>query len=180
MEYAPRTAQPILVSFPRYAGEFEPFLFANGGYGLTLAFRPRATPHWRLRAGGYANHVPGWIVDMKGANQDWDVWLRGWTASAEWFPSNNRGGFFVGAGVGYSRNEYTPPSNNGHTWIAHMVVIPVAGYQYFPLAASNLYFQGSMLANVHVLTDGITQVNEERYDEDVIVPSAAFHVGVEF
>lgn len=180
IEYAPRKAQPILVAFPRYAGEFEPFIFVNGGYGLSIAVRPKAFPHWRVRAGGYAVHVPAWMVDIKPANHDWEVWIRGWTASAEWFPGEGRGGFFVGAGLGYSRNAYTPPSRNGRTWIAHMSAIPVVGYQYFPMAVSNLYLQASAYANVHLLTDGVTRVNEERYHEDLVLPFATLHVGVEF
>lgn len=180
IEYAPRRRQPILVSWPRYAGEFEPFIFANGGYGLSLCWRPKSAPHWRLRGGGTAFHMPSWMVDMKSANRGWDVWIRGFTASAEWFPSNSRGGAFAGAGIGYSRNAYTPPSENGRTWLAHLVAVPVAGYQYFPLVESNLYLQLSVLANVYLLTDGVTTVNEEHYDEDPVVPSATFHIGIEF
>jgi len=165
-----------------YAIEIDPLTFALDGYSLHARVSPKNLPHWRFGAGIYSMEFPDVFVDMNSDNKNkgWQVELdQGIGLFTEYYLRNNREGWFVGAQL--AQQEFSiqnDQTGSQQQQFKNLLLMPYTGYRW-PLN-NELYVQGWFGVGYTEKSSGNTQLGENNYDIDPLVPFGAIHVGYEF
>ena len=174
----------------------DPSMFALGGYSAWLTGRVPLGNGLRLGGGLFALDVPAPVSTLlNGGIDGFHMRLNGYMAHASYFLTRDgRGGLYSGAYVGALETQYRraeAPKDVASVW--HATVMPMIGYQWFPLendefhvgdfplrsVLAGFYVEPWLGASIWFPVAGEPVVAGKRFHEPPGVPFPAVHIGWE-
>ncbi|MFT3835602.1 MAG: hypothetical protein QM723_01220 [Myxococcaceae bacterium] len=152
------------------------------GWGVFVAARVAALPHWRFRIGGGAASMPSFIVDTTPENKGWSFRLDPVITFAAhytvWNFHNERGGLFVGPVVGWMQGVFGAPSG-GTATINTAFIGGDVGFRWYPFSKLGLVISPHF---GFIATPGAKTptVNGQSYKVPPISPQPQLLIGYEF